>query len=613
VYATSARDGTNRLFVVEQAGRIKVFGPGQTTPATFLDISGKVRFDGEQGLLGLAFHPRVGPGRRFVVHYTRQPDGAIVIAEYAASAQNPNVADPAETVLLVIPKPFENHNGGMVEFGPDGLLYIAIGDGGSGGDPGARAQDRNQLLGKILRIDVDTPNGAQPYSSPSTNPFFGSAAGADEIYAFGLRNPWRFSFDRESGALYVGDVGQASVEEISIVERGDNAGWRIWEGSQCTGLDPGECDPNGYVFAVTQYANGGARCAVTGGYVYRGRRSSLPAGSYVFGDVCSGEIFVLENGQTSIALDTSLLISSFGEDEAGEIYVVDLTGGAVHRIAAVDAVDTPRLTLAYEGMQRDRVAGGNTMLRTDGAMDGTLTLTVNGSAGRTLTRLRLDSNAPGTWDTLNGTSWWVLGVARGLDEPLLNQAGSMAIALTPEEGETLALFAADYQAKQFRPGRTLTVTATFSDGTTATARATVPTPPSPRLTLAYEGMQRDRVGGGNTMLRTDGAMDGTLTLTVNGSAGRTLTRLRLDSNAPGTWDTTGGTSWWVLGVARGLDEPLLNQAGSMAIALTPEEGETLTLFASNYQNKVFQPGRTLTVTATFSDGTAATARITVPQ
>jgi hypothetical protein len=189
----------------------------------------------------------------------------------------------------------------------------------------------------------------------------------------------------------------------------------------------------------------------------------------------------------------------------------------------------------------------------------------------------------------------------------------MAIALTPEEGETLALFAADYQAKQFRPGRTLTVTATFSDGTSATARTTVPTPPTPRLTLAYEGMQRDRVGGGNTLLRTDGAMDGTLTLTVNGSAGRTLTRLRLDSNAPGTWDTVGGTSWWVLGVARGLDEPLLNQAGSMAIALTPEEGETLTLFASNYQNKVFQPGRTLTVTATFSDGTAATARITVPQ
>ena len=611
VFVTSARDGTDRLFIVEQEGVIKVVGPGQTAPATFLDITAKVLAGEERGLLGLTFHPRIGPGRRFVVSYTREPDGAVVIAEYAVSTQNPSVADPGETVLLVIPKPFANHNGGMVAFGPDDFLYMGIGDGGSGGDPDRRAQDTTQLLGKILRIDVDTPNGNQPYSSPSSNPFAGSATGADEIYAYGLRNPWRFSFDRLTGDLWVGDVGQGSVEEINIIDRGDNAGWRTWEGSACTGLEPGLCTPNAYVFPVTQYGHSGGRCSVTAGYVYRGRRGSLPAGSYVFADFCSGEIFVLENGTTSIALDTGLRIASFGGDDAGEIYVVHL-GGAVHRIAAVDAVETPRVTLAYAGMLRDRVGGGNTMLRTDGGMDGTLTMTVSGSAGRTLARLHLQSSAPGTWDTSSGTGWWVLGVARGLDEPLLNQAGSMAIALALEEGESLTLFAADYQSKQFLSGRTLSVRATFSDGVTATASTKVASAPRPRLTLAYGGTLRDRVGGGNTMLRADGGMDGTLTMTVSGGAGRVLTRLRLDSSAPGTWDTASGTGWWVLGVARGPDEPLLNQAGSMAVAVTPEEGESLTLFAADYQSKEFLPGRILSVTATFSDGTTATARTTVP-
>ena len=230
VFVTSARDGTDRLFVVEQAGVIKVFGPGQTTPRTFLDITAKVLSGGERGLLGLAFHPQIEAGRRFVVSYTRKPDGAVVIAEYSVSTQDANVADSTETVLLVIPKPFENHNGGMVEFGPDDFLYISVGDGGGGNDPDARSQDNVQLLGKILRIDVDTPSGGRPYSSPSTNPFFGAASGADEIYASGFRNPWRYSFDRQTGELYVGDVGQDAVEEIDVIDRGDNAGWRIWEG-----------------------------------------------------------------------------------------------------------------------------------------------------------------------------------------------------------------------------------------------------------------------------------------------------------------------------------------------------------------------------------------------
>jgi len=614
LFVTSARDGTDRLFVVEQGGVIKVFGPGQTTPKTFLDISAKVVVGNERGLLGLAFHPQIEAGRRFFISYNRQSDGAVVIAQYSVSAQDPDEADVTETVLLVIPKPFMNHNGGMLAFGPDDFLYISVGAGGDTNDPDANGQNNVQLLGKILRIDVDTPSGGRPYSSPSTNPFFGGANGADEIYASGFRNPWRYSFDRETGQLYVGDVGQDAVEEIDIVDRGDNAGWRIWEGSQCTGLDP--CDRNGYLFPITEYGHDGGRCSVTGGYVYRGQQASLPVGSYVYGDFCSGEIFVLESGANSMALDTTYRIASFGEDEAGEIYVVDLRG-AVYRIAAVSTVPAPelQLTLVYNGLQRDRVGAGNAALSGDRALDGTLTMTVSGSGGRVLTGLRLDSSAPGTWDTSRGTGFWVLGVARGLDDPLLNQAGSMGLAVVPNDGESFALFAADYQGKEFLPGRRLTVRATFSDGTTATATTTVPTPavaPPPQLTLAFVGMDRDRVGAGNSALKSDGAMDGTFTLTVSGSAGRALTALRLDSNAPGTWDTNGGTGYWVLGVAPGPDEPLLNQPGTMAVAITPGEGETLYLFAADYQNKEFLSGRRLTVRATFAGGVTVTTTIIIP-
>ena len=332
VFVASARDGSNRLFVVEQGGVIKVLQPGDTAPTVFLDITSRVLSGGEQGLLGLTFHPQFSSNHRFFVDYTRRPDGATVIAGYQTSPGDPNIAQLTETVLLVIPQPFANHNGGMVEFGPDGFLYVGMGDGGSGNDPGNRAQAITELLGKILRIDVDHPNGPQPYSSPASNPFFGSAAGADEIYAYGLRNPFRFSFDRATGDLYAADVGEDAVEEIDIITRGGNYGWRIWEGTLCTGNDPGLCDPAGFIFPVTEYRHTGSRCAVIGGSVYRGVHSSLPVGSYVYGDLCSGEVFVLRDGTSSVALETGFAISSFGEDESGELYVVDL-GGAVHRIA----------------------------------------------------------------------------------------------------------------------------------------------------------------------------------------------------------------------------------------------------------------------------------------
>jgi glucose/arabinose dehydrogenase len=332
--ATNARDGSHRLFIVEQGGVIKVLQPGATTPTVFLNISSKLLSGGEQGLLGLTFHPQFATNRRFFVNYTRKPDGATVVAQYLVSAGNPNVADPlSEIVFLVISQPFANHNGGMVEFGPDGFLYIGMGDGGSGNDPGNRAQNINDLLGKMLRIDVDTPNGAVPYSSPPSNPFFGATPGADEIYAVGLRNPFRFSFDRETGDLYAGDVGQSAREEIDIITLGGNYGWRIWEGTSCTGNDPGLCTPAGFTFPIAEYIHAAGRCAVLGGYVYRGTIGSLPLGSYVYGDLCTGEIFRLLNGTATLALDTALSITSFGEDEAGEVYVVG--SNTVQRIAAV--------------------------------------------------------------------------------------------------------------------------------------------------------------------------------------------------------------------------------------------------------------------------------------
>ena len=526
------------------------------------------------------------------------------------------MADPHETVLLVIPKPFENHNGGMLAFGPDGFLYIGIGDGGCGQRPQRPTpRTRASCSGKILRIDVDTSSGGRPYSSPSDQSVRRHRPARDEIYAYGLRNPWRFSFDRETGDLYVGDVGQEAVEEIDLIHRGDNAGWRIWEGSRCTDLEPGRCSQQGFVFPIAEYENAGDRCSVTGGYVYRGQRGSLPVGSYVYGDFCSGEIFVLENGRSSVALSTNLRISSFGEDEAGEIYVVGLDG-AVARIAAVATAAPPRLTLAFNGKLRDRVGPGNTALSADGALDGTLMLTVSGGAGRTLTAVRMQTSAGGSWDTTSATGFWALGVARGPDGALLNQTGTMAVGVPLGDDESFTLFGADNRGRRFVPGRTLTVTATLAGGVTATARTTIPgaaaAPPQPRLTLAFNGKLRDRVGRGSTALGADDALDGTLTLTVSGGAGRTLTAVRMQTSAGGSWDTTSATGFWALGVARGPDGALLNQTGTMAVRVPLGGDESFTLFGADNRGRRFVPGRTLTVTATFAGGATATATTTVP-
>ena len=317
--------GDARLFILEQPGRIRILRDGTLEPSAFLDVSDRVDFGGEMGLLGLAFHPRFSQNGRFFVNYTRKPDGATIIAEFRVS-EDPNRALQDSTPLLAIPQPYGNHNGGMLAFGPDGYLYIATGDGGAGGDPGNRGQNPETLLGKLLRINVD---GGDPYGLPPDNPFVGQRSGG-EIFALGFRNPWRFSFDRETGHLWVADVGQNHWEEINVVEAGRNYGWRIMEGSHC--FDPPRgCDTTGLTLPVAEYRNQSPSCAITGGYVYRGRRVAFLRGTYVFGDYCSGRIMGLIDGQPHVLLASGLRISSFGEDREGELYVVD-HGGGIYRI-----------------------------------------------------------------------------------------------------------------------------------------------------------------------------------------------------------------------------------------------------------------------------------------
>jgi hypothetical protein len=336
IFAGHAGDGTQRLFIVEQDGIVRVLRSGQSTATIFLDIRTRIAAIGEQGLLGLAFHPQYATSSRFFVFYTRAGDGAIVIAEYRVSA-DPDIADATEQVLLTIPHPMHtNHNGGMLAFGFDGYLYVGVGDGGGGNDEPNNAQNIDVLLGKILRIDVDQPGPGTLYSSPPDNPFV-NAPGRDEIFALGFRNPWRFSFDRTTGEPWIGDVGQDEREEIdrSLV-KGGNYGWRIYEGFRCTNLGPSLCNPSDYIDPAFDYSHTRGRCSVTGGYVYRGSRGTLPTGVYVYGDFCSGEIFLTNGDLQTVLVYTAMNISSFGEDEQGELYVVD-RGGTVSRIDSLPA------------------------------------------------------------------------------------------------------------------------------------------------------------------------------------------------------------------------------------------------------------------------------------
>ena len=344
VFVTGAGTGDGRLYVVEQGGRIRVVGPdGSIAPDPFLDISGRLSAGGERGLLGLAFHPSYASDGRFYVDYT-DTDGNTVISEMRRSAASPLVADPAsERVLLRIDQPYPNHNGGMLAFGPDGDLYVGMGDGGSGGDPEDRARDTGSLLGKILRIDVDHPSTGAAYGIPATNPYASGAGGRPEIWARGVRNPWRFSFDRTTGDLWIGDVGQSSWEEVDRLTaaagsgRGAHLGWRLVEGRACYD-PPAGCEIAGLTAPIAVYGHD-AGCAVTGGYVYRGATSPALAGAYLFGDYCSGRIWALDAAgpdvqEPALLLESGHAIATFGQGDDGELYVADVASGELFHVVA---------------------------------------------------------------------------------------------------------------------------------------------------------------------------------------------------------------------------------------------------------------------------------------
>ncbi len=343
VAVRSPGDGSGRLFVVEQPGRIRIVRDGRLLERPFLDIERLVGSGGERGLLGLAFHPRFGAGDdRFFIDFTDR-EGTTVIAE-ARPSEDPDVADGASLrVLMRIAQPFANHNGGDVAFGPDGHLYVALGDGGSGGDPLGSGQRLDTHLGKILRIDVDRTEGSAAYAIPPDNPFVGVEGAKPEIWALGLRNPWRISFDRATGDLWIGDVGQGAIEEVDRLTaatgggRGANLGWNRMEGSACF---PGgtACDPAGLVLPLAEYGHD-LGCAVTGGYVYRGSDHPDLVGVYVYADYCSGRVWGVSSGgpdrQDAVLLaETGVTLSSFGEDDAGELYVTDLGGRLLRLVEA---------------------------------------------------------------------------------------------------------------------------------------------------------------------------------------------------------------------------------------------------------------------------------------
>ena len=348
VLFTYLPDGSDRVVVVEQDGLAHIFenDPSITETAIYLDLSDRISRSGnEEGFLGLAFHPEYALNGQFYVYYSASNPRRSVISRFTVSP-DPDRADiESETVLLKIPEPRSNHNGGSMVFGPDGYLYIGIGDGGGSGDPSQNGQDPTTLLGTIIRIDVDRTSENLEYGIPPDNPFAGSPDGErPEIWAYGLRNPWRFSFDRETGSLWVGDVGQNAWEEIDVIERGGNYGWNILEGTHCF-LPASGCDSSGTILPVAEYGHN-LGCSITGGHVYRG--PDLPAladlqGVYIYGDFCTSRIWGFRVGSNGSDVGAALTtggqlmggvtgrISSFGEDATGNIYIVTF-GGQIHRI-----------------------------------------------------------------------------------------------------------------------------------------------------------------------------------------------------------------------------------------------------------------------------------------
>ncbi|MFD0797775.1 PQQ-dependent sugar dehydrogenase [Maribacter chungangensis] len=327
----SPDDGTDRIFVVEKRGRIVVFENDSTTTSVtdFLNIS-TISSASEQGLLGLAFHPNYSSNGYFYIFYT--PNANLAVVSRFTVSDDVNVADAgSEVVILEIPQPETNHNGGQLSFGPDGYLYIAVGDGGGAGDPDNNAQNRTNLLGNILRIDVDNEDNGLNYAIPATNPFVNEASVRPEIFAYGLRNPWRMSFDVQDGSLWAADVGQGAREEINTIVSGGNYGWRIFEGNSCFS---GDCETTGLEAPIFEYGHDNGDRSVTGGFVYRGTELPSLVGKYVYGDFVSGRIWALDtaNATNALLLEPRLSIASFGTDNENELYVCDF-GGTIYKFA----------------------------------------------------------------------------------------------------------------------------------------------------------------------------------------------------------------------------------------------------------------------------------------
>ncbi len=331
-------DASGRLFVVEQQGVIRIIQNGSLLATPFLDITSKVYFAGESGLVGVTFHPGYAQSGLFYVNYVRMVNSQrqSIIAEYKVSSTDPNQADPgSERILLTVDQPaFDNHKAGQLAFGPDGFLYFGLGDGGSGGDPFGNGQNTQVLLGKLMRIEVNSTSGSLPYAIPADNPFV-AGGGRPEIWAYGLRNPWRFSFDAPSGRLLLADVGQDAWEEVDLIQKGGNYGWNTMEASHCFN-PPSGCNTAGLILSITEYSHSEGN-AVIGGFVYHGSGIPTLQGVYVFGDFGTGKIWGLQETSgtwtRTLLASTGKNISAFGRDQNGELYAVDYAG-AVWKIIA---------------------------------------------------------------------------------------------------------------------------------------------------------------------------------------------------------------------------------------------------------------------------------------
>ncbi|MFO1324355.1 MAG: choice-of-anchor D domain-containing protein [Burkholderiales bacterium] len=510
---TTARDGSGRLFVVQQTGQIRVIKGGSVLAAPFLDLSGVTTSSGERGLLGVAFHPQYALNRQFYVNYTRTSDGATVIARYTAPTAASDVADPASAqILLVIAQPYDNHNGGSLRFGADGFLYIGMGDGGSGNDPEGRAQDKTTLLGKILRIDVDH---GSPYAIPPGNPFPTGVGGRAEIFAIGLRNPWRISFDRANGDFWIGDVGQGAVEEIDLLPAGTgsgaNLGWRVLEGNSCTGNSgPVTCTDPTLTAPVITYTHS-VGCSVTGGFVYRGVAVPSLAGQYVYGDFCSGIIWAAQKAGSAWSPaqlgDTTYGISTFGEDETGELYFADYNAGDLYRFADTAPPVTPILALTSTSLNFGNVAVGVT--------SAAQTITVSNGGGGTLTLASL---------TLAGAGSRNVEYTRG---------GTCAAATALSGAQTCTI------TFTFRPGttglRSASLAVASNGGNPTIALSGTGIVPAPAPTLSANATALDF---GNVAL---GASSSTQTMTVTNAGGGTLALASLTPGGanPGDFARTG--------------------------------------------------------------------------